>query len=61
MATIRARVAKTIQEHQYEPITVEMEISMETTTIKRSDIAQEVADLEFELEKQVDYAIKSRK
>lgn len=61
MATIRARVAKTIQERQYEPITVEMEISMETTTVNRSDIAQEVADLEFALEKQVDLAIKSRK
>jgi hypothetical protein len=54
MATIRARVSRTIQVRQYEPLTVELEAVTDTKSISAEDLAKELDELEGALEDQVD-------
>ena len=60
MATIRARVSRTIQLRHYEPLTVEFEIITETPASIPEDLAGELDELEGALEEQIDAIIAYR-
>jgi hypothetical protein len=60
MATIRARVSRTIQLRQYEPLTVELEAITDTTASIPEDLAAELDKLEGTLEEQIDAIIAYR-
>ena len=60
MATIRARVSRTVQIRQYEPLTVELEASLDTTIKNPDALAQELDNLEGALEEQIDAIIAYR-